>query len=109
MLWTCEDLWQDNRANISCIPDGQYRCDPHGWEPKNLYRFKRVWQVIGVRSRSVILFHAGNDNTDTQGCILVGRGISNAGITDSQLAIDYLRRTIGEKSFTLVVKSDIIN
>lgn len=108
-IFTCEDLWQDNRPNISCIPDGEYRCDPHGWETHSQHRFKKVWQVVGVKGRSAILIHTGNDNTDTSGCILVGFGIWNAGITDSQKAIDYLRKVIGEKSFTLVVKSDIIS
>jgi hypothetical protein len=109
-IFTCEDLWQNNRPNISCIPPGEYRCDPHGWEANSLTKFKKVWRVIGVPGRSAILFgHVGNDHTDTEGCILPGFGIWNAGITDSQKALDYLRKTIGEKSFNLTVKSDIID
>lgn len=107
-IFTCEDLWQDNRPNISCIPPGTYRCDPHGWETTSQHRFKKVWRLVNVQGRSAILIHAGNDNTDTEGCILVGFGIWNAGITDSVKALDYLRKVIGEKSFTLVVKDDII-
>lgn len=108
-IFTCEDLWQDNRPNISCIPPGAYRCDPHGWEAKSMHHFKRVWQIVGVPRRSAILIHAGNNHTDTAGCLLVGFGIWNAGITDSAKAIEYLRKVIGEKSFTLTVKSDIIS
>ncbi|MCE7073698.1 DUF5675 family protein [Dyadobacter sp. CY327] len=108
-IWTCEDLWRDNEKNVSSIPAGTYRCDPHGWEDHNKYTFKRVWQVVGVKGRNAILLHAGNDHTDTMGCILVGFGIWNAGITDSVKAIEYLRKTIGEKSFTLTIKDDILN
>ena len=64
---------------------------------------------MGVPKRTAILFHAGHTHKDTHGCILVGMGIWNAGIADSKDAIDYLRKLIGEKSFTLTVKSDIIN
>ena len=108
-LWTCEDLWRNNERNVSCIPDGTYRCDPHGWDAKSGTRFQKVWQVMGVSKRSAILLHAGNTHKDTSGCILVGKGIWNAGITDSADAIEYLRKTIGEKSFMLTVNSAIIN
>lgn len=108
-LWTCEDLWQDNRPNVSCIPDGSYTCVPHAWGTKEPFKFKRVWLVKNVPGRSGILIHAGNTHLDTLGCILVGRGISSTGVTDSQRAIDYLRDVIGQKSFTLIVNSDIIN
>lgn len=64
---TCEEPWNANRRNESCIPPGRYLCKPH-----NGKRFTNTWEVTGVPNRTAILFHTGNDIGDTSGCILPG-------------------------------------
>lgn len=71
---TCEDPWEDNASNISCIPKGKYKCRKF-----NGAKFKDVWEVMNVPDRSAILIHAGNTIEDTHGCILVGRCFSKLG------------------------------
>ena len=63
---TLERPWLDNQPNISCIPLGNYQC-------KRLVspKFGRTYEVIGVSGREHILFHAGNTEKDTHGCILI--------------------------------------
>jgi hypothetical protein len=66
-LHTCEDDWLDNRRNVSCIPAGTYKVlrtiyYKHGYE---------TFEII-VPGRSRILFHPGNTEEDTDGCVLVG-------------------------------------
>lgn len=63
---TCEDLWRDNAPSISCIPVGMYHCK-RVKSPK----FGDTFEVTGVPGRSHILFHKGNTEDDTHGCILV--------------------------------------
>lgn len=64
---TLERPWEDNRRNVSCIPLGVYTCK-RIISPK----FGDTFEVLNVPGRSHILFHKGNLNEDTHGCILVG-------------------------------------
>lgn len=63
---TLERKWLDNRAEVSCIPVGVYIC-----KRVNSPRFGDTFEVTGVSGRSHILFHSGNSEDDTKGCILV--------------------------------------
>jgi hypothetical protein len=64
---TLEEAWRDNQRQISCIPEGDYTIKRHR-SPK----FGETFIVQNVPGRSHILFHAGNTDEDTLGCILVG-------------------------------------
>lgn len=84
---TMEPPWRDNRANISCIPVGSYRC-----QLRRSGRFGLTLWVREVPGRSFILIHAGNFGGDTAlglrsstaGCILPGLA---AGTIDGQRAV----------------------
>lgn len=99
---TCEDDWQDNKTNISCIPAGQYVCTPY-----NSAKFPGCWILKDVPGRSLILIHQGNTIHDTHGCILVGQGYGMAGalpsITNSKLALDVIRKCLPDH-FTITIK-----
>ncbi|MDX8382583.1 MAG: DUF5675 family protein, partial [Ghiorsea sp.] len=57
-----------NASNISCIPEGTYKCAQIVSPSKG-----SCIQVTGVAGRDHILMHKGNyPLTDSQGCILVG-------------------------------------
>lgn len=89
LCFTLEEPWRDNRRNVSCIPDGLYRCTKyHGTRHKN------VFYVHDVPERSAILIHTGNDLSDTAGCILVGRQFSPHGISYSRQALDILNKEL---------------
>lgn len=103
-LFTLEDPWLDNHPRTSCIPAGDYRCSPHGWEARTSFKFKRVWEVLNVPRRSAILFHAGNTHQDTHGCILVGLSARGEKVLESRDAIERMRTAIGEKSFDLTIE-----
>lgn len=64
---TLEREWNDNKRNISCIPRGSYICK-RIQSPK----FGDTFEVCDVPGRSHILFHRGNIEDDSHGCILVG-------------------------------------
>lgn len=106
-IFTLEDRWQDNKPNVSCIPAGTYVCKPHAWERNAGNKFLKVWEVCDVPGRSAILFHQGNTHNDTRGCILVGFDMKveqrEGRVWQSVNAIDFMRMTIGAKSFTLNV------
>lgn len=64
---TLEREWKNNQQNVSCIPSGTYVCK-RIWSPK----FGGTFEVMTVPERSHILFHKGNLEDDSHGCILIG-------------------------------------
>ena len=67
--WKClEEEDKGNRSNISRIPEGAYVCESTDYI-KGGYK---TFEVTGVPNRSRILFHRGNTEEHSAGCILVG-------------------------------------
>lgn len=87
-LFTGELPWRDNQNNISCIPDGLYKCK---WTLSA--RFKRfMYLVDGVPDRAGIRIHSANFVGDKSlglycqlnGCITLGERV---GLMSGQRAI----------------------
>lgn len=99
---TCEDPWNNNQRQISCIPAGVYQCSKF-----NGQKYKNVWQVLDVPNRDAILIHNGNDIKDTMGCILVGQGFFQyeglPAINNSVATLEKLRATLPD-NFQLTIK-----
>lgn len=64
---TLERAWSGNKVGTSCIPEGNYKCS-RTLSPK----FGDTFEVKEVPGRTHILFHKGNLEEDSHGCILVG-------------------------------------
>ena len=103
---TLEPPYTENLRDISCIPSGQYIIRKH-----RSPRFGNTYIVCHVPNRTNILFHAGNVDRDTEGCILLGsswgklsgrRAVLNSGTTfrafmDAMQGHDELHLTIKEE------------
>lgn len=100
---TLELSYQGNRKETSCIPIGNYKTIKH-----NSPTFGKCFKVLNVPGRSDILFHRGNYNKDTKGCILVGKDfidINQDGTTDisaSGTTFDKMLLVLPE-SFNLII------
>lgn len=79
-----------NRRSVSRIPAGAYQVKKHQ-SPK----FGAALWVLDVPGRSEILFHWGNYNMDTRGCILPGRHFVDMN-KDGDVDVTDSRRTMGE-------------
>ncbi len=64
---TLENPWKDNTPNISCVPIEIYEC-----RRTQSPRFGETFEVANVDGRTHILFHLGNVEAQTRGCILLG-------------------------------------
>ena len=64
---TLEPYSRDNAVNVSCIPTGQYICKKY-----SSARYPNTYEITGIQGRSYVLFHAGNTDDDTAGCVLLG-------------------------------------
>lgn len=100
---TLEPPFLDNRQFVSSIPSGEYVC-----KRTKSRRFGETFEICGVPERTDILFHAGNTAQDTQGCVLLGRGLGRVneqrGITDSRAACrDFMNRLRRVNAFSLHV------
>jgi len=82
---TLEPPWRMNRPNASNIPAGQYLCKRF-----HSAKFGQTFMVLDVPARDYILFHAGNTDDDTRGCIVLAeyvgklkgnRAVLNSGAT----------------------------
>lgn len=65
---TLEEEDQGNARNISSIPAGVYLCRRH-----QSPTFGETFIITGVPDRTLVLFHWGNTEEDTEGCVLVGK------------------------------------
>ena len=100
---TLEDYNRQNANNVSCIPAGQYICKRYS-SPK----YPNTFEVTQVQDRSYILFHPGNTDDDTAGCILLGSKFGwlgdNKAILESRTAFDNFITNFGtDKEFRLTI------
>lgn len=118
LLWTVEDPWNDNKPFDSCVPDGVYDLVPHH-SPKHPDTWALVNPDLDIyrlpddrpngKGRFAILIHAGNWETDVEGCIAPGMSPALHGdrpmVVRSQTAMALLRKELGEGSHTLQIRA----
>lgn len=86
----------------SRIPAGVYKCKPYSGT-----KYKDVYIVLDVPNRSAILFHWGNYEKDTEGCILLGNRRTTSPqpmIMESKKCFERFRSLIGKQEFTLTIE-----
>jgi hypothetical protein len=96
---TLENPWRGNGPDSS-IPAGYYRCI-RVQSPK----FGNTFEIANVPRRTHILFHAGNTEADTLGCVLLGlRDNRRDMIFESRIAFNkFLAHTDGVEEFDLEI------
>ena len=87
--------------------DGEFICVRGTHKLHNLVPFE-TFEITGVQGHSGVLFHCGNWNSDSDGCVLLGTAIAQSTqgqmITHSITAFsEFLELLSGLDSFQLVV------
>lgn len=102
-IFTLENPWMDNKKYVSCIPTGNYACVPFSGK-----KYKDVYEVLNVPNRSAILFHHGNWEINTMGCILLGMsgGVlkDKPAVLNSKNAISYFKEILNYQKFDLIIE-----
>ena len=104
---TLELPFKNNQKNISSIPAENYDVRLRLARESATRDYLHL-MIKEVPDRSYILFHRGNSAKDTEGCILVGRGIEQDFVKNSVLAMDLLMQEIiylGGKKIRLIIKN----
>lgn len=97
-LYSLELPWRNNQFRVSCIPEGTYKCVWH-YSPK----FGWTYRVTGTEPRTHILFHAGNNPSNTWGCILLGKTRSADRVWNSRVALQEFYTALRRESFNLEI------
>lgn len=99
---TLENPWLENQTFVSCIPAGNYKCKPFSSDQHG-----ETWEVTKVKGRSAILFHVGNTEDETEGCILLGTAfgaLDVPAVLNSKNAFELFTAIVdGESEFMLTI------
>lgn len=107
LIRSIERPWLNNKANISCYPEGTYKAK---WLPRSgSGRYKRVWHVVGVPNRYGILWHTGNLVRHSKGCTLPGMAHGKLSglpaVLSSGAGLNAMRKELAGEDFILFVTS----
>ena len=103
---TLERPWRNNMRNVSCIPQGIYICEKYT-SPK----YGETFQVMNVQDRNYILFHKGNIDDDTHGCIIIGEQYESlmgktAVFASYKGFSEFIEKTKDIQSFKLIIRNE---
>ena len=85
------------------IPEGIYICQRHV-SPK----FGETFKLLDVPGRTHIMFHVGNFVSDSDGCILLGRMLSDSAISYSKRAMKgFMGALLNVDVFALQIKNRV--
>lgn len=102
---TLEHAYLDTDKYVPKIPQGTYVCvrGLHQLEGMD-HRFE-TFEITNVPGHTNILFHTGNSNQDSAGCVLLGYERLNDTVLYSRIAFSsFMDRLKNLDSFTLVVE-----
>lgn len=97
-------------APLPKLVDGSYQCVRGKHFLTGMTAPLETFEITDVPNHTGILFHIGNFNIDSEGCVLVGMAIAQIGgrqaIAQSKLAFQkFMNFQTGYDEFTLTVKS----
>ena len=115
-LYTVEQDWEDNKRNVSCIPNGTYALEYyHSPRHGNSFIISNVELNIGKfpgeARRDVCLIHKANLASQLQGCIAPGLSLGlykgQWSVQNSTAAFKKIMSALGTAGVhTLAIKSD---
>lgn len=87
------------------IPPGTYTCMRGQHQLAHMDHPFETFEIVGVDHHSKLLFHTGNVNADSEGCVLLGQSRQGVAILQSRIAFaNFMRIQAGLQKFSLVVE-----
>ena len=100
------DSGHGNGTYVPKLPVGAYQCVRGTHRLHNKVPFE-TFEITGVKGHSGILFHVGNKNNDSDGCVLLGNSYGGEPrvIANSRMTFEaFMNLQHGVNSFTLTVE-----
>ena len=86
------------------LPSGTYACVRGQHRLHSMTEDFTTFEVTGVPGHSNILLHCGNEQNDSEGCVLIGQVETDIGIQNSRAAFaEFMSLQGGVSQFTLTV------
>lgn len=106
---TCERTFGADDEPTVVIPPGVYRCVRGVHSLDGVHRFE-TYEITGIPGHSGLLFHTGNTEMDSKGCVLLGKHFGQMGdvmaVLDSRVAFrDFMDLMNLADVFQLTVKA----
>jgi hypothetical protein len=102
ICYTLEHSYQIGSQWDAKLQPGTYKCVKGTHQLHDGVGFQ-TFEVTGVIGHSGILFHKGNLEKDSEGCLLVGIIMQNDQMVSSGLAFDKFLNLMGDQDFMLEV------
>ena len=101
---TLEHAYPTGEGFAPKLPPGVYVCKRGTHQLHESIPFE-TFEITGVPGHSGILFHVGNYNSNSDGCVLLGLGVDHAMITHSKTAFaQFMAALTGIHEFCLEVR-----
>ena len=97
---------QPDGSYLSKIPNGTYNCVLGQHQLAGMAQPFETFEITGVIGHTDILFHVGNYNNDSEGCVLLGTDVATANkmIVNSKVAFKhFMSIEDGISNFSLTV------
>jgi hypothetical protein len=106
VCYTLQHAYQSGEGFLPKLPKGEYVCVRGQHQLASMDHPFETFEVTKVPGHSGILFHTGNFNQDSNGCILVGLGTDNQSkvLNSKDAFAKFMALQGGIDSFTLCVK-----
>src|SRR5437867_2592906 len=96
---------EDDDGYSPKLPVGSYKCVLGTHHLHSNPEPFQTYEVTGVPGHTGILFHVGNYNNDSDGCILVGKQFEGVMVSSSRVAFaEFMDFQTGTEAFNLVVE-----
>lgn len=108
-LFTLEHAYQVSESADSAsaswaakIPSGVYKCLRGQHQLNGMTHAFETFEIMDVPGHSKILFHPGNTENDSEGCVLLGLARENNMILNSRAAFEkFMECQVGVDTFTI--------
>ena len=102
--YTLEPPYRKNTTKDSAIPIGTYICGVYSSQ-----KYSSTFEIMNVTGRSFILFHTGNTDADTLGCIILGETVGYLGkkravLSSRKIFKKFMNIMKNQKEFKLTIK-----
>lgn len=107
IFYTLEHAYlQPDKCFISKIPNGVYACVRGMHQLERMIRPFETFEITGIMGHTDILFHSGNRNGDSAGCVLLGMSRNDVEVLNSREAFSkFMELMTGINLFNLTVST----
>lgn len=106
ICYTLEHGYEGEAGPWAKLPLGTYTCQRGPHRLHGMVKDFDTFEVLNVPGRTGILFHWGNYNKDSDGCILVGdKKVGNMVTSSRKMFAQFMALQAGVDTFTLTVRN----